>query len=934
MKNTVSLRTLIITGVLVLSCLACIADAHPADCSQENPAIDDVVDAFKHLTERGEWLGFHRGPAPDTTPDCLPLGPFGFLDPLEIIRCHTDEHTQGIARSPRTGINPIFYVTRSGNLHDPDFQGSLMVVEFGSRGTDGERMRSNRLKKYEKTRKTPPDSRDFVVKNIPFDGVSAPWYGHPGGLQMVGDILVIALEKPGSLVAGQTSPIGKLVFFDCSEPNNPSLLNYQLDLDHGAAAPGIVKLPGPDGKFFMALTWGDDETVEFYRSNKASFFLEDGIEDPNFVFELDSVITKDKLQELVDIGYWRFERVSPQSLNFVKGPNDNLFLIGAANSKNTAPTINGEDTIWLWLVDGWDDPNVATELFPVHQAAKHLLSDGLNTYCSKLLVNCRQEANFNAATGVYISPSGELLYYSAAHFNIGPSGTFKMAELRYDRVSRSETCGPQFRNNHLGGPYDIDERTSITLDGTVSFIEPWVQMYKHDYLTGQTVMMDWADQWLDNYNNFSELDGALNDDGKTGFNDMMTSFRWCGCVGSSLTIWSNYGLKGEKNYYRNGDNNIFEDNHVWDKFNDVASSAEIKWTPVARGYLWDIDDDGQFDDANVPSATFHAGVGSSTNIVSVRYNYTSDPNEDVIMETTIYVHNVPPGFDSLELSNSTPDEGQQTTVSGTWSDPGAIIAAVTVDWGDNSPVDEDESNAGAFSFSHAYGDNGTYQIQVCVSDQEDTTCETLEATVSNVAPTTGIDSVQQPNPHFILPLVHTLNLTGSFSDPGWLDTHTCDWDFGDDTNEPGTLTEENEQPDATGTTTSEHIYSVPGIYLVTLTVTDDDQDNDSDDTTVTVLSAQEAVEVIDDYIQDLPGNAFKNNSRQRKNALSQKLDEVSQLIDAGAYHDAVNKLKNDIRAKADGHVDGNPKNDWINDPQTQQDICQMIDDLMAYLKVI
>ena len=124
-----------------------------------------------------------------------------------------------------------------------------------------------------------------------------------------------------------------------------------------------------------------------------------------------------------------------------------------------------------------------------------------------------------------------------------------MAELRYDMVSRTGTCGPQWRNNHLGGPYDIDECTSITLDGSVYFIQPWLQMYKKANLTGQTVMMDWADQGLDNYNNFSELDGALNSSGKTGFNDMLSSFRWCGCEGSSATIWSNYGLKGGKNYH-------------------------------------------------------------------------------------------------------------------------------------------------------------------------------------------------------------------------------------------------------------------------------------------------------------------------------------------------------------------------------------------------
>ena len=67
----------------------------------------------------------------------------------------SDEHIQGIARSPQTG-KPIFYVTRSGNKNDPDYYANLMVVEMGTRDTDVERLRSNRLLKDEETRNTPP----------------------------------------------------------------------------------------------------------------------------------------------------------------------------------------------------------------------------------------------------------------------------------------------------------------------------------------------------------------------------------------------------------------------------------------------------------------------------------------------------------------------------------------------------------------------------------------------------------------------------------------------------------------------------------------------------------------------------------------------------------------------------------------------------------
>ena len=42
----------------------------------------------------------------------------------------------------------------------------------------------------------------------------------------------------------------------------------------------------------------------------------------------------------------------------------------------------------------------------------------------------------------------------------------------------------------------------------------------------------------------------------------------------------------------------------------------------------------------------------------------------------------------------------------------------------------------------------------------------------------------------------------------------------------------------------------------------------------------------------------------------------------------------DIRSKCDGSVDGNPKNDWITDPATQAELCEMIDQMVAYLETL
>ena len=78
----------------------------------------------------------------------------------------------------------------------------------------------------------------------------------------------------------------------------------------------------------------------------------------------------------------------------------------------------------------------------------------------------------------------------------------------------------------------------------------------------------------------------------------------------------------------------------------------------------------------------------------------------------------------------------------------------------------------------------------------------------------------------------------------------------------------------------------------------------------------------------MPDEAFKNNPEQRKNALWNKLIEVWSKIDNREYQEAINKLQNDVRAKAD--ADKNAE-DWIIDSEAQQEICKMVDELIAYV---
>ena len=171
----------------------------------------------------------------------------------------------------------------------------------------------------------------------------------------------------------------------------------------------------------------------------------------------------------------------------------------------------------------------------------------------------------------------------------------------------------------------------------------------------------------------------------------------------------------------------------------------------------------------------------------------------------------------------------------------------------------------------------------------------------------------------------TLDGSDSYDPDGTIESY--EWDFDDGS------------PIGTGEIVT-HAYDSAGIYTVTLTVEDNNQATDTDTVIITVLTAEEATEEVDDYIQELPEEAFESNAEQLQNALYEKLieneegDAVLQLIEAGLYEEALEKLLNDIRPKCDGSVGGNPHNDWITDPEVQAELLAMIDALIEYLETL
>jgi hypothetical protein len=160
--------------------------------AQQQPFVPEVEAQFNALSFRPDPLGFDIANSPDPT---------------------TCKHSEGIARLQGADGTPYFVLTRSGNYTPPCFltgdePGSLTVVRMGSRDKNGERLRSNRLKKGSDLADTFSDP-DCVAPNYPnclkdlavtyrrFNGYGGwPIYGHPESMQTLGSILVVGVDTP------------------------------------------------------------------------------------------------------------------------------------------------------------------------------------------------------------------------------------------------------------------------------------------------------------------------------------------------------------------------------------------------------------------------------------------------------------------------------------------------------------------------------------------------------------------------------------------------------------------------------------------------------------------------------------------------------------------------------------------------------------------
>ena len=230
-------------------------------------------------------------------------------------------------------------------------------------------------------------------------------------------------------------------------------------------------------------------------------------------------------------------------------------------------------------------------------------------------------------------------------------------------------------------------------------------------------------------------------------------------------------------------------------------------------YGWDLDDDGEFDDAAGVSVAWSPDDGPGSYPIALRVtgpNGASDTDG-----TTVEAHNVAPTatFDAPDAV-----------------DEGSDIALALVD-----PVDPSEADTAA-GFQHAFDcgagtgfgawqgapatscstdDEGPRTVAGRIRDKDGGQSEYgAMVTVDNVPPAIGpldFDGTA-------VALGNAVVGSAGFADPGTADTHSALWDWGDGSTTPGTVM----QGAGLGSVSDGHLYGEPGVYRVTLTVTDDD----------------------------------------------------------------------------------------------------------------
>jgi hypothetical protein len=792
------------------------AQSYPAPASAGpggQPFVPSVVAAYHSLARRAEPLAALRTLGHQAT-DC--------------------KHQEGLTRHDAADGTPYVFVSKSGL--DPgvvcfvdDEPGYFSVIQMGSRKKNGERMRSNLAPLDGSPLVTRPhiaSGEDVVVQSIPLDGAHGfPAYRHPGGMQAIGDLLVIGTENPFQGGAGHT-----VLFVNVAEPWNPQYIG-QLDIENpgdeaGADPVGltVVKDGAGQPRYLLVVAGGPaNKEVRFYRSPPLT--APDAL-DPN---SWSPVGRYSDVQLTLCLG-GQYAQDS-NGFTYVVGPSwpigTGWFDTGQHQMLNLVRegSLDGQ----LYLFGGRRDGAVvnpfANEYLDLYQV--NLTADGVPDTCpiSTVTNGVRQmgeaswgeafdSGTFSAASGMYVSPTGEIMVYEAPHAN---SNVILFGEFRALNVVRasSPTLHP---SAHVDGPVEVNEGTLVQMTGHgeqaatkafvslfqddgagVSFSDPvWFQIDYEDWAAIGSENLQLSVRYLLDINGIPFLSHLIW--------EKASSWRWFAPPGCTIAA-TDYPITS--NAWPGPDTVLLPGT------GQVESAADLEhlstYKPDGETWKW----------SPAPAGVTPSYVNYDNDIEGISFTKPYPNGNSAVKQLgcdNYYSATIGLAWD-LDNNGTYEVTGTSAYFSATQLD-GPSTATVTARA--QHPTDTSDLGTGApFSFP---------------------------VTVRNVAPIVPSAAIADSLGHDLtasgaIAIVGlTVSLSVDFTDPGLADTQTGAVDWGDGSALDTTFaTFTDAHGGATGHLRDAHVFTAAGAHTISATITDDDGGATSASGTIQVMSLADAI---------------------------------------------------------------------------------------------
>ena len=507
---------------------------------------------------------------------------------------------------------------------------------------------------------------------------------------------------------------------------------------HNIGVIGLTRLP--DGHFLLVTTWGSNEKLEFYRSNGTSFFAS------GFQFQYAGDWWA---SEIPDGAFPSGAGTNFQCLSLINQEDGGVYLLGARNMSAASPIINGEDRIRLFRIANWHAGGDISLSVQTGEIQLRCSSEG-TAFAPRRGATAEINASFLAAVGHYVSPTGELLLYATEHWNDGPGACVRMVEFHHDQVARPGG-GAHYVQARAGGVYRVNEGSSVALNAGGSLpvrVKPWIELYDEDDFGGSSVMVDWDDYFLEDYQDFRTLP----------WNDRASSLRWYAPPGYSVILYDsdNYTVEANEPYLTLGSTS-------WSS--SIANLSDSPWqfdnlglhetrvtsmrfvAPVSGqvnaplNYAW------QLAAADAPFAAFQgATTGVQQTLKGMDGPHFAAATVTVTQpgpfgnltdtaQAVIEVLNVAPAVANFRLDPVPGTNDQRARLSLTYTDPGVTDThTVVITWGDGGSTTLNRAaGQSTLQVEHQYLDNDPllpletrYTVNVTITDSDNASTTDLE----------------------------------------------------------------------------------------------------------------------------------------------------------------------------------------------------------------